>query len=80
MHLCSGFFLNPFSSQWTFELFSSFGSGLGFPGSSDDKVSACSAGDLGSIPLSGGSSEKEMATHYSIFIWKIQWTEEPSGL
>ena len=28
---------------------------LGFPGGSDDKESACSAGDLGSIPRSGGS-------------------------
>ena len=26
---------------------------LGFPGSSNDKVSACNAGDLGSIPASG---------------------------
>ena len=24
--------------------------------------------------------EKEMATHSSIFAWRIQWTEEPGGL
>ena len=24
--------------------------------------------------------EKEMATHSSIFLWKIPWTEEPGGL
>ena len=24
--------------------------------------------------------EKEMATHSSIFAWKIPWTEEPGGL
>ena len=24
--------------------------------------------------------EKEMATHSSIFTWKIPWTEEPGGL
>jgi len=24
--------------------------------------------------------EKEMATHYSILLWRIPWTEEPSGL
>ena len=24
--------------------------------------------------------EKEMATHYSILAWKIQWTEELGGL
>ena len=28
---------------------------MGFPGGSDDKESACSAGDLGSIPGSGRS-------------------------
>jgi len=27
------------------------------------------------IPL-----EKEMATHSSIFAWRIPWTEEPGGL
>ena len=26
------------------------------------------------------SLEKEMATHYSILVWRIAWTEEPSGL
>ena len=24
--------------------------------------------------------EKEMATHSSIFAWKIPWTEDPDGL
>ena len=24
--------------------------------------------------------EKEMATHSSIFAWRIPWTEEPAGL
>ena len=24
--------------------------------------------------------EKEMATHSSILVWKVQWTEEPGGL
>ena len=33
---------------------------LGFPGGSDGKASACSAGDLGSIPGSGRFPEKEM--------------------
>ena len=26
------------------------------------------------------SLEKEMATHSSIFTWRIPWTEEPGGL
>ena len=29
---------------------------MGFPGGSDDRESACNAGDLGSIPGSGRSS------------------------
>ena len=24
--------------------------------------------------------EKEMATHSSILVWEVQWTEEPGGL
>ena len=38
------------------------------------------AGVAGSIPESGRSLEKEMATHYSILAWEIPWTEEPGGL
>jgi len=40
---------------------------MDFPGGSDGKESACSVGDLGSIPGLGRSLEKEMATH-SIFL------------
>ena len=49
-------------------------------GGSGDKESACSAGDPGSIPGSGGSLEKGMATHSSILAWKIPWTKEPGRL
>ena len=38
------------------------------------------ARDDGSIPGSGRPLEKEMATHSSIFAWKIGWTEEPGQL
>ena len=48
--------------------------------SSDGKASAYSAGEAGSIPGSGRSPEKEMATHFSTLDWKIPWTEEPGGL
>ena len=48
----------------------------GFPSGSVGKESACNAGDLGVIPGSGRSLEKEMATHSSISAWKIPWTEE----
>ena len=33
-----------------------------------------------SIPGSGGSLEKEMATQSNILAWKIQWTGEPGRL
>ena len=42
----------------------------------DSKEPACNAGDLGSIPESGRSLEKEMATHSSILAWRIPWREE----
>ena len=50
------------------------------PSGSDSKESACNAGDAGSIPGSGRSFEKEMATHSRILAWEIQWTGEPGGL
>ena len=34
----------------------------------------------GSIPGSGRSSAKEMASHSSILAWKIPWSEEPGVL
>jgi len=34
----------------------------------------------GSIPGSGRSLEKGMATHSSIPAWRVPWTEEPGGL
>ena len=55
---------------------------MGFAGGSDGKESAYNAGDLGSIPRLGRSQgwedpwEKEMATHTSIFAWRIPWPEE----
>ena len=53
---------------------------MGFPYSSVGKEYACSTGDQGSIPELGRFLEKEMATHSSILVWKISWTEEPGGL
>ena len=38
------------------------------------------AGNPGSIPRSGRSLEKEMATHSYILAWEIPWTEKPGGL
>ena len=51
-----------------------------FRGGSVCQESTCSAGDLGFIPGSGSSLEKDMATHSSILAWRISWTEEPGGL
>ena len=44
-----------------------------FPGGSGGKESACNAGDLGSIPGLGRSSEKGKATQSSILAWRIPW-------
>ena len=52
----------------------------GFPGGSGGKESTYNVGDLGSIPQSGRSLEKGMASHSSILAWDIQLTEEPGGL
>ena len=43
---------------------------MGFSGDTDGKESACSAGDLGSIP-GLGRLEKGMATHSSTLAWRI---------
>ena len=45
---------------------------MGFSGDSVVKNPPAIAGDGGLIP----GLEKEMATHSSIFAWKIPWTEE----
>ena len=78
LHICIIFFFRGFP-RW-----------LGLPGGLPGKESACNAGDLGSIPglgraLGEGNGypfqlEKEMATHSSILVWRIPWTEEPGGL
>ena len=49
-------------------------------GGSDAKTCVYNEGDLGSIPGSDDSLEKEMATHSSTLAWKIRWTEEPGRL
>ena len=49
----------------------------GFPCSSVGKESAYNAGDPGSTPGSEDPMEEEMATHSSIFVWEIPWTEKP---
>ena len=53
---------------------------MDFPGGSVSKGSACNVGDLGSISGSERSSVEGMATHNSIFAWRIPWTEEPGRL
>ena len=43
-------------------------------------ASAGDTRDVGSIPGSGRSLEKEMAARSSVLAWRIPWTEEPGGL
>ena len=52
----------------------------GFPGGSVVKNLPANAGDLGLIPWSGRSLEKEMTTHSSVLAWEIPWTEATGGL
>ena len=42
--------------------------------------SACSAEDMASVLGQEDPLEKEVATHSSIFAWKIPQREEPGGL
>ena len=60
----------PFSS-YTFLIF------VGFPDSSVGKESACSVGDLGSIP-GLGILEKGKATLSSILAWRTSWGRKKS--
>ena len=53
---------------------------MGFPGGSDGKESACNAGDLGLISGLERSPVEGMATHSSILVWRIPWTEESDRL
>jgi len=41
------------------------------PGGSNDKESACNAGDLGSTPSQEKSVEKRITTHPNILAWRI---------
>ena len=52
------------------------------PGWVSSKEYANNAGDrdVGSIPGSGRSLEKETTTHSGIPAWRTPWTEEPGGL
>ena len=55
----------------------------GFRSGSVVKNLPASAGDtedVGSIPGQEDPLKRDMATHSSIFAWKIPWTEEPGGL
>ena len=53
---------------------------LGFPLGSVVKESPCNEGDLGSIPGLGRYAHRDMTSLFSIFAWRISWTEEPSRL
>ena len=53
---------------------------LGLLDCSDGKDAACNARDLDSIPGSGRSLEKGMATHSSNLDWRIAWIEETGML
>ena len=51
----------------------------GFPGGSEVKESACSAGDLGSIPGLGKSPGEGNGNPLQYSCLEIPWMEEPGG-
>ena len=56
---------------------------MGFLGGAVVKNLAISAGDSRDVGLTlgwEGRLEKELATHSSILVWRIPWTEAPRGL
>ena len=52
----------------------------GFPGGSDDKASACNAGDLGFIPGSRRSPGEGNSNPLQYACLEIPWAEEPGRL
>ena len=53
---------------------------MGFPSGAVVKDSPTKAEDIGEVGLILGSRRspgEEMATHTSILVWEISWTEEP---
>ena len=52
----------------------------GSPGGSDSKASACNVEDWVQSLSQKDPLEEGMATHSSIHVWRILWTEEPEGL
>ena len=53
---------------------------LGFPGGSDGKESACSAGELGSIPGQEDPLRRAWQPTPVFLAGESLWTEEPGGL
>ena len=53
---------------------------MGFPSGSVVKKLLATAGEAGSIPELGRSPGEGIATHSSILVWTIPWTEEPGGI
>ena len=53
---------------------------MGVPLGSDGKVSACNAGDLGSIPGSGQFPGEGNGYPLQYSCLEVPWTEDPGGL
>ena len=53
---------------------------MGFPGGSAVNESTCNAETRVRSLHQEDSLEKGTATHSSILVWRISWTEEPGGL
>ena len=51
-----------------------------FPGGSAVKNPPANAGETGPIPGYQNPLQGEMATHSSVLVWEIPWSEDPDGL
>ena len=60
--------------------FTSFFGGWFFPGGLGSQVSACSAGDPGSVPELGRSPGEGNGNPLQYSCWRIPWMEKPDGL
>ena len=77
--MCVGLSLGFHNKLLTYTYFS--GNVVGeVPSGSDGKESACNGGDPSLIFRLGRNLKKGIATHSSIFVWRIPWIEEPGRL
>ena len=79
LQCCVGFC---YTTMWISYKYALIPPSWGFPSGSASKESTGNAGDTDEGSTLGWEDplEEEMATHSSILVWEVPWTEEPDGL